>query len=135
METLKVLEKKTPLRNLEHMQDNYKVYTHRGILVIEILVERFDFFEISESSGFLRTVMAEHRYPSMIFNLSKAMIIDSSVFGFIIEIRNAIDKNGNELVIVCRNRDILYIMDMLKITQIMRVFPSVDAAADYLLGN
>ena len=117
------------------MQDNYKVYTHRGILVIEILVERFDFFEISESSGFLRTVMAEHRYPSMIFNLSKAMIIDSSVFGFIIEIRNAIDKNGNELVIVCRNRDILYIMDMLKITQIMRVFPSVDAAADYLLGN
>ena len=110
------------------MKDHYNVYTHDVLLVIEVLVEKFDFFEISESSIYLRDLLKKKHYPALIFDLRRVKIIDSSVFGFLIEIRNKIKQNGYDIILVSEESYILHIMDMMKVPQIMKVVPRLEEA-------
>jgi anti-anti-sigma factor len=116
------------------MNDHYElVNVDEGkLLVVKVLVDTLDFYEISDSAGYLRNELAKRSHPSMVFDLSTVEFIDSSVFGFFIEVRNTIKKNGNEIAIVCQNKDILHIITMLKVDEIIRIFPSLEAALKYL---
>ncbi|HPG50282.1 MAG TPA: STAS domain-containing protein [Spirochaetota bacterium] len=114
------------------MSDHYELIDSDGLLVIKVLIDTLDFYEISESANFLRTALKERSFPSVAWDLTAVEFIDSSVFGFFIETRNVITKNGSETAIVCRNKEVLNIIFMLKINEIIRVFPSLEAALQYL---
>jgi len=114
------------------MEGHFKLHEYRTILVVEVLVEKFDFFELSESSGYLRKMLHERHYPSMIFDLSRVTFIDSSVFGFLLEIHNIIKKKGNEIVVVCTDQGVLNVMIMLTVPDIIKVFQSREKAGEYL---
>lgn len=114
------------------MNDSIAIEDFRGLLVIEMKMEKLDFFLISEKSAQLRSLLEERRYPSIIFDFTSVRLIDSSVFGFLLEIRNTIKKKGNEITIVCSEPEVLYVMKMLKVPQIIHVFHSREEAADYL---
>lgn len=117
------------------MTDHFDVYTHRDMLVVKVRAEKLDFFVISESSAYLRSLFEDRHYPSTIFDLTGVSIIDSSAFGFFIEIRNEMVKQGRDLVIVCSDADILHIISMLNVSRIIRIFPDIDRAADSLQGR
>ncbi len=114
------------------MNGYFNIIDCRGILLIEVAVEKFDFFMISENSDTLRRLLDDRHYPSIIFDLAGVRLIDSSVFGFLLETRNAIKKQGNEIAIICRDPEVLRVMEMLKVPRIIRVFESRDTAFDYL---
>ena len=116
------------------MQDHFNLYELRGVLVVDILLKKFDFFEISECSRYVRNSLEERGNPSAIFDISGVEIIDSSVFGFFLEIHRTVTKNGNKLAIVCRDRELLNIMNLLTLPQIIPVFNTVGAAVDHLAG-
>ena len=97
------------------MNDHYELVESDNLLVIRVLIDTLDYYEISESAQFLRNAMKERYYPSMVLDLSIVEFIDSSVFGFFLEMSKAIAKNGNRMAIVCRNKEVLNIMFMLKI--------------------
>ncbi len=111
----------------------FNLYEHYGVLVVDVLVQKFDFFEISEFSKYLRSCLEERGYPSTIFDISRVEIVDSSVFGFILEIHKTVTKNGNKLAIVCRDPEVLNVMNLLTLPQIIPVFDTPEAAADHLL--
>jgi anti-anti-sigma factor len=110
------------------MKEHYELVDSESLLLVRVLIDTMDFYEISEAAGYLRSELSRRSYPSTVFDLSRVEFIDSSVFGFFIEVRNHAKKNGNDVSIVCNNRDILHIMSMLKIHEIMRVFNSLDEA-------
>lgn len=110
------------------MKDHYNVYMHDVLLVIEVLVEKFDFFEISDASIYLRDLLKKKNYPGLIFDLRRVKIIDSSVFGFLIEIRNKIRQNGYDIVLVSDDGYVLHIMEMMKVSQIMKVVSRLEDA-------
>jgi anti-sigma B factor antagonist len=114
------------------MNDHYELIDSGNLLVIKVLIDTLDFYEISDSANFLRTELNKRSYPSLVFDLSTVEFIDSSVFGFFIEVRNSIKKNGNEIAIVCQNKDILHIISMLKVDEIIRVYPGLEAALKHL---
>ena len=117
------------------MESHFKLYEYSSILVVEVLMEKFDFFELSESSAYLRKMLHERHFPSMIFDLTKVAFIDSSAFGFLLEIHNSIKKKGNEIVIVCTNQEVLHVMTMLTVPEIIKVFQSREKAQEYLNIN
>jgi anti-anti-sigma factor len=114
------------------MDGDFNIINHQGLLLIEVMVEKIDFFMLSDNSTRLRSILEDRQYPSMIFDFSRIKVIDSSVFGFILEVLNSVKKKGNELVIVCNDKGVLHIMKMLTISQIIRVFATRDDASDYL---
>jgi anti-anti-sigma factor len=114
------------------MESHFKLYEYSGILVIDVLMDKFDFFELSESSAYLRKMLNERHYPSLIFDLCRVTFIDSSVFGFLLEIHNSTKKKGNEIVIVCTDKGVLHVMNMLTVSDIIKVFESREKAQEYL---
>ncbi|HOT44744.1 MAG TPA: STAS domain-containing protein [Spirochaetota bacterium] len=114
------------------MDGDFNIADYRGLLIIEVMVEKFDFFLISEHSVRLRGLLEERHHPSIIFDFTGVRFIDSSVFGFLLEVRTSVEKHGNDIAIVCSDPEVLHIMRMLKVTQIMQVFGTRDKAADYL---
>lgn len=114
------------------MMEHFRAYTFRGCLVIESLVEKIDFFEISDSTDFLREVMGSRVTSPVIFDLNRVAVIDSSAFGFFLETHNAVRQGGCAIALVCRDRDVLHVMGMLRLDRIIPVFESLDAAASHL---
>ena len=114
------------------MKGYFNISDYRGFLLIEVAVEKFDFFMISENSGPLRLLLAERHYPSCIIDCLKVKLIDSSVFGFLLEAGNTIKKIGNDIVIVCDDPEVLHVMNMLRLPQMIRVFATREKAVDYL---
>jgi anti-anti-sigma factor len=114
------------------MNANYKIENAKGFFIIEVLVEKFDFFEISESAAYLRDLIQERDYISAIFDLTRVSYIDSSVFGLILEISRTLKPKGNEIVIICTNTDVLRVMALLKVSTILPVFYTRAEAVDYL---
>jgi anti-anti-sigma factor len=114
------------------MNGDLNIVDYRGLMVIEVMVEKFDFFLISEHSTRLRDMLEDHHYPSLIFDLTRVKVIDSSVFGFLLETRNSLKKRGHEIAILCRDPEVMHVMNMLKVPQIMRIFESREKAADFL---
>ncbi|HNW30440.1 MAG TPA: STAS domain-containing protein [Spirochaetota bacterium] len=114
------------------MNGDFTITDFKGLLVIEVMVEKFDFFLISEHSLRLRGLLEERHYPSIIFDFTRVKFIDSSVFGFLLEVRNTVEKQGNDIAIVCSDPDVLHVMRMLKVPQVMQVFGNRDKAEDYL---
>ena len=102
-------------------KDNY--------LIIDIKKEKLDFFRISETSKEIKEAISENNHPNIIFNLNKVVFMDSSVFGFIIETRKKVIENGNEVVIVCDNNKLLKILEILKVSQLIEIFSSIEDAA------
>ena len=99
---------------------------------MEVLTEKFDFLELSESSRYLRSIFEKRDYPSMIFDLLKVKFIDSSVFGFLLEIHNRARKNGNKIVILCADKTVLHVMSMLTVPEIIKVYRTIEDAEQYL---
>jgi anti-anti-sigma factor len=114
------------------MEGDINISDDRGILVIEVMVDKFDFFLISDHADRLRDLLAERRYPPTIFDLARVKVIDSSVFGFLLEIRNAMKKKGREIAVVCVDPEVLHVMEMLKVSRFISVFQSRDRAGKYL---
>ncbi|TFH43340.1 MAG: STAS domain-containing protein [Chrysiogenales bacterium] len=114
------------------MDDMFNLYEHRGVLVVEVLVQKFDFLVISECSRYLRSCLEKREYPSTVFDIGRVVIIDSSVFGFLLEIYKTVTKKGNKIAIVCRDRLVLNAMNLLTLPQIIPVFDTLEAAADHL---
>jgi Anti-anti-sigma regulatory factor (antagonist of anti-sigma factor) len=114
------------------MESHFKLHEYSTILVVEVLVEKFDFFELSEASAYLRNILEKRHYPSMVFDFSRVSFIDSSVFGFLLEIHSSTKKNGNEIAVVCIDNSVLHVMTMLKLTDIIKVFQSREKAGEYL---
>ncbi len=131
---IKSLQKEGMGVSFAAMTNNYRIYDFNSLLVIESRVEKIDFFEISDSSIILREVMEKREFPSLIFDFTRVVAIDSSAFGFLLETRNEIRKYGRDLAIVCQDRDVLHVMGMLKVKQVIPVFQTIDAAASYLTG-
>ena len=128
----KILAKYRGIRHDFIMSDHYELIESGDLLVIRVLIDTLDFYEISESANFLRNAIKERSFPSIVWDLTTVEFIDSSVFGFFIETHNVLMKNGRDITIVCRNKEVLNIMFMLKIHEIIRVFPALDAAITYL---
>lgn len=114
------------------MNGDFNISDFKGLLVIEVMVEKFDFFLVSENSLRLRNLLEERRFPSIIFDLARVRLVDSSVFGFLLEVRNTVEKQGNDIAIVCGDPDVLHVMKMLKMQSIMQVFATREKAAEYL---
>jgi anti-anti-sigma factor len=128
----KVLEKNRVSYILFSMDGHFKIYEKDAILVVKVLVDKFDFLELSESSRYLRSIFEKRNYPSMIFDLLKVTFIDSSVFGFLLEVHNRTIKNGNKIAIICSDKTVLHVMSMLTVTELIKVFPTMDEAENYL---
>lgn len=114
------------------MNDHYELIDSDGLLVIKVLIDTLDFYEMSESGGSLKNAIKERSFPSIIWDLSAVEFIDSSVFGFFIETHTIAANNGSEIAIVCRNKEILNVISMLKINDVIRIFPALDAALHYV---
>ena len=114
------------------MSDHYELIDSDDLLVIRVLVDTMDFYEISESAIFLRNAIKERSFPSIVWDLTMVEFIDSSVFGFFIEMHNVLTKKEKTLALVCKNKEVLNIMNMLKINEIIRVFSALEAALHYL---
>ncbi len=114
------------------MEGDINISDDHGLLVIEIMVEKFDFFLISDHADRLRDLLAGRSYPPAIFDLTRVKVIDSSVFGFLLEIRNTMKKKGREIAVVCVDPEALHVMEMLKVPRFIRVFQSRDGAGEYL---
>jgi anti-anti-sigma factor len=114
------------------MNGHFNIYEKSSILVVEVLVDKFDFLELSESSRYLRNLLEKRDYPSAIFDLLRVTFIDSSVFGFLLDMQNRAKKKGNKITIVCADKAVLHVMAMLTIPEIIRVFPGLEEAEKYL---
>jgi anti-anti-sigma factor len=128
----KVLEKNNICFILSFMNGHFNIYGKSSILVVEVLVDKFDFLELSESSRYLRNLLEKRDYPSAIFDLLRVTFIDSSVFGFLLDMQNRAKKKGNKITIVCADKAVLHVMAMLTIPEIIRVFPGLEEAEKYL---
>ncbi len=100
------------------MKKKFKYYINNDILLIEILVEKFDFLELSDTSDLLRKIIQSYEYPNIIFNFSRLKYIDSSIFGFLIETRSQVEKNGNKIVIISADDEIRNIMKLLSVDRL-----------------
>ncbi len=114
------------------MDGDLHIIDYRGLLVIEVMVEKFDFFMVSDNSAQLRDLLEERHYPSIIFDFNRVSLIDSSVFGFLLEVQNSVKKNGRGIAIVCNDPKVLHVMAMLKVPQIIRVLETREQAFEYL---
>jgi anti-anti-sigma factor len=114
------------------MDNHFSTYESGDFMMVEVLVEKLDFYGISESSQYLRNILEERHFPTLIFDFSKVAFIDSSVFGFLLEIRSSVQKNGNEMAIVCTNEEVLRVMSMLNVSILIKVFPDIGKARAYL---
>jgi len=114
------------------MDRHFKIHEKHAILTVEVLVDKFDFLELSESSRYLRNILEKRNYPTTIFDLQRVGFIDSSVFGFLLEIHNMAKKKGNKIVIVCADKTVLHVMAMLTVPEIIKVFPTIEEAEGYL---
>jgi anti-anti-sigma factor len=114
------------------MDHHYSFYEFQGLLVIEVKVEKFDFFEISVSSAYLRNEIEKRVYPAIIFDFSRVFYIDSSAFGFLFDLRNSIKKKSYEIAIVCTNKEVLHVMQLLMVHKVIKIFDTREAAAEYL---
>ncbi len=113
------------------MERKLKDYTHNDILVFEALIEKFDFHELSETSNIIRSKIESNDYPNIIFNFNKVKYIDSSTFGFLIELKKPVEKNKNKIIIVCRDRDLKSIIRLINLDRIFNVFSSIDDAYEF----
>lgn len=114
------------------MEGDINIIEDHGLLIIEVMVEKFDFFLISDHADRLRGILEERRYPPALFDCTRVKVIDSSVFGFLLEIRNAMKKKGREIAVVCVDPEALHVMEMLKVPRFIRVFQSRAGAIEYL---
>ncbi len=115
------------------MTEHFRTYDFKGCLVIESLVDTVDFFEISDSMDLLREITENRAAGPVIFDLSRVAVVDSSAFGFLVETQNAVRQDGYECALVCSDRDVLHVMEMLRLRRIIPVFDSLDAAASHLV--
>ena len=117
------------------MGKHYEVYSHENFSIIEILDEQFDFFNIPDLSKEFNNFLEKANNPNLIFNLNKIMHIDSSGFGFLVNIRNRLSKKNKEIIIVVNNEEILDIIEMLKMPQFFKIFKSMNGAVEYMMDK
>lgn len=115
------------------MTEHFRTYDFKGCLIIESLVDKLDFFEISDSMDLLKEFTENRAAGPVIFDLSRVAVVDSSAFGFLVETHNAVRQGGHECALVCSDRDVLHVMKMLRLRRIIPVFDSLDAAASHLV--
>lgn len=113
------------------MQKFYKIINYKGINVVEIQEIKFDLFEIPKISKIIDEDMKKMKYPSCIIDLNKIQHIDSTGFGFLISMKNNIQKHGSESVVVCNIENILHIIQILNMERFLKIFKSLDEAVDY----
>jgi anti-anti-sigma factor len=114
------------------MEGHFAFHESRNILIVEVLVNRFDFLELSEYSGYLRNILEKRHFPSAIFDLRKVTFIDSSVFGFLLEVHNKTQKHGNKIAIVCADNAVLRVIALLTMSDIINIFQTIEQAMEYL---
>ncbi len=113
------------------MESKFKYYMHNDILVFEALIDKFDFQELGETSDLLRNKIESNEYPNIIFNFNNVNYIDSSAFGFLIELKKPVEKNNNKIIIVCEDRDLMNIIRLINLDRIFNVFPSIEDAYQF----
>lgn len=103
--------------------------------IIEIKKPKFDLFEVPMISKTIETHLAAKQYPSVIIDLTRTGHIDSTGFGFLISIKNGVEKHGNRLVVVCDVGAILHVIEILNMDRFLKVVSTIDEAEQYLVDR
>jgi len=117
------------------MNKQYELHEKNNYLIIEILVEKVDFFDTPDIAHEFEDIIELKDFPNVIFDLNHITYIDSSGIGFLISIRNKLKNNKSELTTVCSNPDIIHIMELLKVPQFFKIFRNRQDAENYFLNR
>ncbi len=103
------------------IEDRFELRERDGYVLIDILSEKFDFYEVSRSAAVLEGFIQSHEYPPLIIDLQRINYIDSSAIGFLINLRHRLRQMGHRIVIICARADILHVMRLLNLPRLIPV--------------
>jgi len=112
--------------------EQFAVTNAGDITVIGILAERLDLFRTPEISRRIEHVIRSRDFPDLVFDVNRISYLDSSGFGFMVAMRNLVGRHGGKAALACGNNDILRVIEVMNISRLFPVFPSVDDAVAWL---
>jgi anti-sigma B factor antagonist len=110
------------------MPDRFTIEDLDGIILINVLAEKFDFYTIPSLNTKLNPLLELRGLRPVIVNLGRCNYIDSSAFGLIINLMNILRKQGKEIIIVNSNSDIAAIMNIMRVEKVIPVMATVEEA-------
>ena len=112
--------------------NNLKLYNYNNYSVIEILSDQVTVAEATKIYNGISDILKSINFQDAIIDLKNVSFIDSSGFGSLVNTRKAMMKHEKEIVLVCKNNEILQIINITRIYEFIKVFPTLDEAVKHL---
>lgn len=100
--------------------------------IMKVLSYSFGHSEISQIKNSSQKKIEETNYNDIIVDITDVDFIDSSVIGYIVNLKKILEKHNSKITIVCKNANILKIMNMINFQKIIKIFAELDEAKDYV---
>jgi anti-anti-sigma factor len=110
------------------MSEQINYFQQSDVLVIEILLEKLDLFETPHVLSDVESALKISASSSVIIDLKTVHMIDSSGIGFLIAIRNNLNKQNVSLIVVCGSDTVAQIFRLTKVNQLIPIYKTREEA-------
>ena len=110
------------------MSELIKYFQESNVLVIEILLEKLDLFETPHVLSDVESALNISASSSVIIDLKNVHTIDSSGIGFLIAIRNNLNKKKISLIVICGSDTVSQIFRLTKVNQLIPMYKTREEA-------
>ncbi len=121
--------------NSAHTERFYTITLRDNHALFEINLGNFDFYETPKMLSLIEASLESLKHPRTVIDLKKVAIIDSAGIGSLIAIKNILERNGSELVLLNESEHIMRILEITKMKGFFTVFRSPDEVRGYLDGK
>jgi len=113
----------------------FKCHIDNYFCIIEIVIDRLLFMESSTILDGIKHKIAELGYPSLILDMNRVKILDSSGIGLLISINRLMDTHMKKLAIVNDDPNVQRLLRNAGLEKYFQVFNKLGDATSYFLSN
>ena len=96
-----------------------------GLFIIKIVMREVHTLDVSDLKEKIQHAIIEKNIKKMVLDLSEVKVITSTGIGIFLNI-NQILKS--QLKLACPNDDVKKVLELTKVTSVIKLFPTVEAA-------
>lgn len=92
-----------------------------GVLAVNLKMDMLDFFNASVIYGKVIAKLSFFWFPDTVIDISEIVVLHSAGIGFLLNIRDQLQKNGSQMWVLCQKSSGPHAADILKLNQVFNV--------------
>jgi anti-anti-sigma factor len=114
------------------MDRYYHFYDHEGIGVFELSYDKLNIFNTTEIVTQFKDVIEKNNQSTYIIDLKNISHIDSVGIGILIAFKNAVERKGCQLYLICQSDLVYRVLKITKLEAYFTIYRSFDEAVQII---